>query len=143
QCVEGSTPCAGLADCTSSRGCGSGSICAVATCCGRNVCVPQSAFCSSNGPLMVLLPGEEGSSIGSDAQEAAIPLGRRMMEARTAPGEIRLLFGVPGSSLVRLAVYDVSGRRVRLLLQGSFDKGNYLSVWDGRDDVGRVARRGL
>lgn len=47
QCVEGTTPCAGLADCVSSSDCAAGGICAVQSCCGRNVCVPTSAFCSS------------------------------------------------------------------------------------------------
>lgn len=47
QCVEGTTPCAGLSDCLTSADCGTG-ICAVDTCCGRNVCVPASVFCSSS-----------------------------------------------------------------------------------------------
>jgi hypothetical protein len=47
QCVEGTTPCAGLADCTSSADCGTG-VCAVDTCCGKPVCAPVSVFCTSN-----------------------------------------------------------------------------------------------
>lgn len=47
QCVEGTTPCAGLSDCNSSRDCPGGA-CLADSCCGRNVCVPAGAFCSSN-----------------------------------------------------------------------------------------------
>lgn len=43
-CVDGSTPCAGLADCTDSINCASGEICAAASCCSRNVCV-GATFC--------------------------------------------------------------------------------------------------
>jgi len=39
-CVPGSTPCAGLADCNTSVDCPAGELCATASCCGRNVCVP-------------------------------------------------------------------------------------------------------
>ncbi|KAK3937759.1 phospholipase A2 [Diplogelasinospora grovesii] len=38
-CVDGNTPCSGLADCADSSGCPLGSVCAVGTCCGRNVCI--------------------------------------------------------------------------------------------------------
>lgn len=61
QCVEGTTPCAGLADCMTSADCGTG-VCAVDTCCGRNVCVSAAAFCSSSGSPVApfseeLIPG--------------------------------------------------------------------------------------
>ncbi len=63
QCVEGTTPCAGLADCTRSSQC-FGGVCAVNTCCGRSVCVPASAFCSSNGPAPQY-PGVLGPTIAN------------------------------------------------------------------------------
>ncbi|KAJ3497659.1 hypothetical protein NLG97_g1730 [Lecanicillium saksenae] len=40
-CVNGATPCAGLADCGTSADCPLGSVCAVGSCCGRNVCIGQ------------------------------------------------------------------------------------------------------
>jgi len=39
-CVPGSTPCAGLADCNNSGDCPADQLCATASCCQRNVCVP-------------------------------------------------------------------------------------------------------
>ncbi|XWX00327.1 hypothetical protein V2A60_008347 [Cordyceps javanica] len=38
-CVNGQTPCQGLADCGTSADCPLGSVCAVGTCCSRNVCI--------------------------------------------------------------------------------------------------------
>lgn len=47
-CVNGNTPCGGLADCSNGSGdCNPGDICLVSSCCGRPVCVPQAQFCSS------------------------------------------------------------------------------------------------
>jgi hypothetical protein len=47
-CLEGATPCSGLADCTTSTDC-NGGLCLVGSCCGRPVCVPSSAFCPDIG----------------------------------------------------------------------------------------------
>nr|XP_036575554.1 uncharacterized protein CTRU02_14473 [Colletotrichum truncatum]KAF6782143.1 hypothetical protein CTRU02_14473 [Colletotrichum truncatum] len=38
-CVDGTTPCNGLAGCGTSADCPLGSVCAVSTCCTRNVCI--------------------------------------------------------------------------------------------------------
>jgi hypothetical protein len=52
-------------------------------------------------------------------------------------------FTLPGSSSARLAIYDVAGRRVRLLAAGSRSGGSHWSRWDGRDDEGRSVTAGL
>lgn len=45
-CVEGTTPCAGLASCSSSSECAGGGLCVVNTCCGAaGVCVPPETWC--------------------------------------------------------------------------------------------------
>jgi FlgD Ig-like domain len=45
-------------------------------------------------------------------------------------------FSTPAAGSVRLAVYDVSGRRVRTLVNGVREAGSYQIVWDGRDERG-------
>ena len=40
------------------------------------------------------------------------------------------------AATVRLAIYDLQGRRVRLLVERALSPGSYLSEWDGRDDAG-------
>jgi hypothetical protein len=143
QCVEGRTPCSGLADCTTSRGCGVGSICAVATCCGRNVCVPQSAFCSSNRELVVLALGDQGATIDDEAPGPDLRERGSVGRFGTSPsGNVRALMRVEGQIAVRLGIYDISGRRVRMLLHGEYAAGNYLADWDGRDDRGVTVRPG-
>ena len=44
---------------------------------------------------------------------------------------------------VSLQVYDASGRVVRTLATGRRSAGNYTTTWDGRDDSGRRASRGV
>ncbi len=44
---------------------------------------------------------------------------------------------------VRLAIYDLSGRKVRSLLEASRGAGRHTILWDGRDDAGRRASSGV
>jgi flagellar hook assembly protein FlgD len=44
---------------------------------------------------------------------------------------------------VRLAVFDVQGRRVALLRDGILAAGSHTFNWDGTDDHGRAVARGL
>jgi hypothetical protein len=51
--------------------------------------------------------------------------------------------GDGGSAELELAVYDLQGRRIRLLHQGSIAPGWHTMVWDGRDDRGQGQASGL
>lgn len=55
--------------------------------------------------------------------------------------EIR--FAVPNQANVMVAIYDVRGRRVRLLRQDTMSPGWYVNQWDGRDDRGHAAASGV
>jgi hypothetical protein len=44
---------------------------------------------------------------------------------------------------VRLAVYDVLGRRVKLLVDQEMDPGSYEVNWDGRDEYSRPGANGV
>jgi hypothetical protein len=52
-------------------------------------------------------------------------------------------FGLPRRAGVRLAVYDVSGREVRVLADGEYQPGEHDVVWDGRDGGGRSVAAGV
>ena len=45
--------------------------------------------------------------------------------------------------LVRLSVYSLSGRLVRILLDGTFPPGSHETVWDGTDEQGLPAMSGV
>ncbi|MBL0176041.1 MAG: T9SS type A sorting domain-containing protein [Ignavibacteria bacterium] len=54
-----------------------------------------------------------------------------------------LTFAMPSSSSASLAVYDLLGRRVRALRDGLQPAGEVLTVWDGRDEIGRAVPSGV
>lgn len=55
-----------------------------------------------------------------------------------ARGATQLRFSLPREAVVRLAIFDASGRRVRLLLSGAEPAGDHSLTWDLRDESGRT-----
>lgn len=54
----------------------------------------------------------------------------------------RIAFTVPRAQHVRIGVYDLAGRLVRILADGEFGVGDQAVVWDGCGDDGRQAPSG-
>ncbi|KAH8901662.1 hypothetical protein GQ53DRAFT_790105 [Thozetella sp. PMI_491] len=65
-CVDGNTPCAGLATCGNSGDCPLGAVCAVGTCCGGNVCITTDVCGGFNLPRHIFAPraGWQNATIG-------------------------------------------------------------------------------
>jgi flagellar hook assembly protein FlgD len=55
----------------------------------------------------------------------------------------RLRFGVTQPETVHLAIYDVTGRRVRTLRDEILRTGVYEDVWDGRNESGTAMASGI
>jgi hypothetical protein len=51
-------------------------------------------------------------------------------------------YDLPVAGQARLAIYDVAGRLVRVLVEGERAAGSHEAVWDGRDTSGRSAPSG-
>ena len=58
-------------------------------------------------------------------------------------GGLRIPFSVPRESPATLTVFDVRGRLVRTVAQGTFARGAHWAVWDGRGVDGAPARSGV
>ena len=52
-------------------------------------------------------------------------------------------FALPRETRVTLAIYDASGRRVRVLAHGLETAGEHDATWDGRSDAGRRVAGGV
>jgi hypothetical protein len=52
-------------------------------------------------------------------------------------------FTLPERAKVKLAVYDVQGKRVRTLVDAMLEEGRQERVWDGKDSRGRPAATGV
>jgi len=84
-----------------------------------------------SGPLAVGAPA--GSAAGARLSCAPNPFA----------GATTLRFERPPAGRVRLAIFDVTGRRVRTLLDGNPGAGAGSATWDGRDDGGRPVGAGV
>jgi hypothetical protein len=62
--------------------------------------------------------------------------------ANSGPVEIRYNLAGVGES-TRLEIFDVRGRRVRLLDSGRREPGTYLTTWNRLDDAGTLVGRGV
>jgi hypothetical protein len=93
----------------------------------------------NESPATLVLPS------GALAVDGALP--SQLAFAAPAPNPARgatmLRFSLPRDASVRLALYDVSGRRVRMLAQGAQPAGEHTAPWDLRDDAGRAVGAGL
>jgi len=52
-------------------------------------------------------------------------------------------FALPAPSMVRLKIYNATGRLVRTLVDGSLSEGVHSQRWDGTDDSGRRVASGV
>jgi hypothetical protein len=57
--------------------------------------------------------------------------------------DVSLLLSMPHSGNLEVTVYDVAGRVVRRLEQGSQDAGVHRVHWDGRDEAGHQVASGI
>ena len=87
----------------------------------------------------------EGDASSAINHDSSLPRTFALMANRPNPvlGTTRITFDLPVESDVHLAVYDLTGRMVRVLRQGAVGAGRHPVVWDGRDDQGAVAVAGV
>jgi hypothetical protein len=60
-----------------------------------------------------------------------------------APGSAAIHYTLAREQRVELAIYDLAGRQVTLLLDGRVPAGSHTVTWDGRDRSGRPAPAGV
>jgi flagellar hook assembly protein FlgD len=73
------------------------------------------------------------------------PQALRTFLSGTSPAHtvVTIQFGVEQRTHVVLAIYNVAGQRVRMLLAGPVDAGAHSRNWDGRDEHGRDVATGV
>ena len=102
------------------------------------------AINNGEGLLVRCSTGEPDS--GSDRGSESIP-GLRSFKPTPNPttGRTTILYRVTGAveQPVDIVVYDIAGRRVRVLERGMRKPGDGITVWDGRDDQGTQVARGV
>ncbi len=88
-----------------------------------------------------------GSGADPAATEEVMPVVLRPVVGQNQPNPFRpqtmIGFRLPERAPVLLRVFDLSGRLVRTLLDGSADAGAHQVSWDGCDDNGAVVASGV
>jgi len=100
--------------------------------------VVNNAGASVSVPVMLIV-NESGT--GVENVPARVFLARNHPNPFNPKTSIR--FGLPEAGSVRLAVYDMSGRLVRVLVSGELSTGTHELIWDGRDDAGEQVSSGI
>jgi hypothetical protein len=73
---------------------------------------------------------------------SAEPIALAIWSANPSRGATPIRLSLPRPLRCALALYDVSGRRLRSLLEESLPAGTRSLTWDGRDDQGRLLASG-
>jgi hypothetical protein len=92
--------------------------------------------------LEVLTPGSADVASGAPAGR---PASYQLEESRPNPFNPRteIRYQLPERTAVRLAVFDVAGREVRVLVDAVEGAGEHGAVWDGKDARGKVMSSGV
>ena len=56
---------------------------------------------------------------------------------------VEIRFGIPEASRAKLEIFDKTGRKVKTIVDGYFDKGVYSITWRGEDERGRKVAKGV
>jgi uncharacterized repeat protein (TIGR01451 family) len=83
--------------------------------------------------------------VGLVQQAGFLPTAYSLSPGRPNPfrGATRIHFDLPETGAVDLSVFDVTGRRVATLVEGSMPAGRFVTAWDGHDSSGRRVVAGV
>ncbi len=102
---------------------------------------PSGAPCGRIGALPI--GNCEGIGIADEGVPAGGPLLRHYVSPNPFGMSTTIAFELGRGARIELAIYDVDGRRVRLVADETLAAGEYVRIWDGRDDVGRRVASGV
>ena len=102
----------------------------------------DSAVTSNDYNIAITHLGHVHSSVVGIGGGPAIEFGVRAL-SNPGRGPVEFELRVPEGGWARLAIYDVSGRRLATVLDGEIEAGIRRVSWSGRDDAGRAVASGV
>jgi hypothetical protein len=95
------------------------------------------------------LPGTPQAEDGQDpgAGQGAVGRSEAVPVVSAYPNpfnpQTTIAYNIPQSGMVRVTIYDVTGRVMRRLVNGTKSAGDHTVVWNGRDESGREVSTGI
>lgn len=97
--------------------------------------------CLSRGIAVLTVEGSDPASVDVDLVAPTLMLEQNSPNPFSA--STRVAWSIPEAGRVRVAVFDVAGRVIRVLHDGATSAGRHEVLWDGRTEDGRVVANGL
>ena len=97
--------------------------------------------CVSRGIAVLSVPWQ--NPVAVQAPPASKVLALEPSRPNPFRSSTTLAFSIPQAEHVRLAVYDVSGRLVRTLVDRVMPEGRHEAAWDGKDAANRTVASGV
>ena len=117
---------------------------------GRFTAEDHAAALGTAGAVTYTLYGREGDESwqllrSESLAVAGVPQRTALLPAHPNPfnPQVTIPFSLGAAGPARLAIYDVSGRRVATLVDGTRPAGPQSAVWQGRDESGRSLGSGV
>ncbi|MCH7761454.1 T9SS type A sorting domain-containing protein [candidate division TA06 bacterium] len=100
---------------------------------------------STNDCFTILIQSVLPIGVEEEPVPILIPKAFGLSQGRPNPtsSTVQIRFDLPRRSRVHLLVYDITGRVVKVLLDGIEETGYRSVVWDGREETGREAASGV
>ena len=96
----------------------------------------------ANRPQLVITINADDVTGVADASGAATGYALEQSRPNPSLGPSRFAFTIPRQDRVTLRLFDVSGRAVRTLAEGTYPAGSHEIAWDGRNDAGHDVAAG-
>lgn len=104
--------------------------------------MPWPTYAQNNARTAVY--GEAGPyQTGAEGLAASFSFSLDQNAPNPFQGQTQILFAAPHSMAVKLGVYDVQGRLVKSLYDGTVAAGQHRVTWDGRDESGKATTAGV
>ncbi len=91
--------------------------------------------------------GDLGGRMQGQPTDAGAPVGSLEFTVNTRPnpfhGSTTIVYTLPTNENVRIALYDLQGRELRVLADGAMSAGEHLVPWDGTDASGQRVKNGV
>jgi len=87
----------------------------------------------------LVTPNGTLDAAGGVPRELALALA----SANPGRGGATLRYSLPQAGVVRLVIYDLAGREVRVLASGRLEADEYRARWDGRNETGQRVSGGM